>query len=102
MIEKGRHSRPRIKESEWYCFICKNEVEDEIHFVTKCPLYSDERTKLYNTCQNNPSRGIDFEHIPTAEQIFIFILNNKNPAVMKSFAHCVYNCFKIREIAVSA
>ena len=102
MIEKGRHTRPRIEKSERYCFICKNEVEDEIHFVTKCPLYSDERIKLYNTCQNNPSRRIDFEHIPTVEQTFLFILNSKNPVVIKSFANFVYNCFNIRESAFSA
>ena len=47
MIEKGRHMRPRIECNERKCFICKNDVEDEIHFLTKCPLYDNERLYEY-------------------------------------------------------
>ena len=39
MIEKGRHFRPKIERNERFCFFL-DEIENEIHFVTKCPLYN--------------------------------------------------------------
>ena len=46
LIETGRYSRPKIERDDRKCFICKDEIEDELHFVTKCPLYSEERKHL--------------------------------------------------------
>ena len=48
MIEKGRYMRPRIERSEWKCFLCVNEIENEIHVITQCPLYAQERKTLYD------------------------------------------------------
>lgn len=101
MIEKGRHSRPRIEKDKRFCFHCKHDIENELHFVTKCPLYDEERTKLYSSCQNNARQGMNFNLIPTNEQKFIFILTSKNVAIIKSFANFIYNSSKLREIAQS-
>ena len=30
------------------CNMCSNEVEDEYHFVSKCPLYDDIRIQFLN------------------------------------------------------
>ena len=46
MIEKGRHMRPRIERSVRKCFLCVNEIENEIHFITQCPLFAQERKKI--------------------------------------------------------
>ena len=53
MIEKGRHLRPRIERNERKCFLYKDEIEDEKHFITKCPLYAQERTLLFQACCQN-------------------------------------------------
>ena len=53
LIEKGRHFRPKIERIERKCFICKDEVEDESHFITKCPLHSNNRTLLYKILKEN-------------------------------------------------
>ena len=53
LIETGRYSRPKIEREDRKCFICKDEIEDELHFVTKCPLYSEERKHLYKSLRNN-------------------------------------------------
>ena len=42
-IETGRHLRPKLPRQERECFICIDEIENELHFVVKCPLYSSER-----------------------------------------------------------
>ena len=99
MIEKGRHFRPRIEKDERYCFSCKNEIENEVHFVTKCPLYKDERLKLYSCCRNNAREGLNFDLIPTEEQKFVYILSNKNTAITRSFGNFVVKSFILREEA---
>ena len=51
-IEKGRH-RNILKEDR-YCNICtgKQIIEDEEHFLTKCNLYEDLKTKYQITSDN--------------------------------------------------
>ena len=39
MIEVGRHRRPVIAREERLCYMCKDKVEDEIHFLTECNIY---------------------------------------------------------------
>ncbi|KXJ12007.1 hypothetical protein AC249_AIPGENE11481 [Exaiptasia diaphana] len=50
-IEKGRYSGGYKKVEERKCFHCKDAVEDEKHFLIKCPLYSKIRDKFIK--QNN-------------------------------------------------
>ena len=93
----GRHFRPKIERNERFCFFCKDEIENEIHFVTKCPLYNAERIKLYNSCRNNTREGMNFDLIPTDEQKFIFILSSKDIVITKNLAKFLINAFKLRE-----
>ena len=49
-IERGRRAKPKsIPAEERWCRHCKALVEDEIHFVTVCPLYESYRIELYKT-----------------------------------------------------
>jgi hypothetical protein len=41
MIEKGRHEG--LHKSTRFCPFCLDKVEDEIHFMLKCPIYSNFR-----------------------------------------------------------
>ena len=44
-IEKGHHLG--IPQHERHCTLCNNgQVEDEIHFTLKCPMYDDLRYPL--------------------------------------------------------
>lgn len=47
MIEEGRRLRPRIERSLRTCPACPNSVEDECHFLTTCPIYKDNREKIF-------------------------------------------------------
>ena len=98
MIEKGRHMRPRIERNERKCFNCKTEVEDECHFVTKCPLYATFRECLYITCKRNSKNFASL----TDEQKFIFILSNEDIEISRALAKFLFRSFKIRESAYSA
>ena len=99
MIESGRHCRPKIDKNERFCFFCKNKIENEVHFVTECPLYNEERDKLYVSCRTNARDGINFDLIPSHEQIFTFILRNNDANITNSLAKFVYNSFLLRDKA---
>ena len=46
-IETGRHAKPKIAKEKRKCKYCNlDNVEDEEHFLLKCPLYSKERLSL--------------------------------------------------------
>ena len=45
--------RPRLDRNERKCFNCKSKIEDECHFITECPIYTQERELLYNCCKQD-------------------------------------------------
>ena len=71
MVEKGRYMRPRIERHERKCFICKDDIEDEIHLLIKCPLYNEERTALFQSCRENTT---NFDQLLTDKQKFILAI----------------------------
>lgn len=42
-VETGIWQRPKLERHERVCRVCNDVVEDEIHFVMTCPLYSSLR-----------------------------------------------------------
>ena len=45
-IETGRFRN--IPSESRMCHFCINEIEDELHFVCVCPVYSNHRKILFN------------------------------------------------------
>lgn len=43
LIERGRYTRPFTQRIDRLCKYCKTDVEDETHFLLKCPRYREER-----------------------------------------------------------
>ena len=86
--------RPKIERENRKCFICLDEIENEIHFLTNCRIYEDERDTLYKSCRENCNQ---FEFLQTNQQIFIFILSNENTSIIKALARFVDNAFKLRD-----
>lgn len=85
-VETGRWERPPIAYENRKCHICHVEIEDEFHFLFKCPLYNDDRTKLVPRYYRvNPSM---FK--------LIELMNSQNTRLINRIAKFVYNSFKIR------
>ena len=78
-IEKGRQRKPPLPRLERKCPFCLDVIEDESHFVLKCPLYDQERRSLLQSVITNSG---NFENIPSDTQKFIFILSNEYPVII--------------------
>ena len=94
LIEKGMHMRPRLDRSDRKCFICKDKVENERHFIVECPAYEKERKELFDCCYE---KCPTFEYIHTEEQKFIFIMTNEDIFINKKLGKYIFECFKIRQ-----
>ena len=73
-IETGRYSKPRTPHNERFC---KDQVEDESHFLLKCPKYNIPRQKY----------GIDNEN---DEDSLSFIINLLNPSSRNLKTICLF------------
>ncbi len=55
-IETGRYARPKTPEIEWKCLYCSaQDIENELHFLTQCPLYLIERNELFDVIKYIPN-----------------------------------------------
>ena len=92
-IETGRHVKPKICKEERICN-CKNcaleEVEDESHFLLKCPLYCQQRTILMRTI-------LSYNTSESQEELFVILMKSKETAVIKALGKYIYTAFKMRE-----
>ena len=77
--------------------MCKNDVEDEIHFLIKWSLYANDRQNLFQLCREN---SVNFDFLETNEQKFVFIMSNESLAIIKKLASFICNAFKIRDKAL--
>ena len=93
LIEKGRYMRPKLERHERKCFNCESEIEDEQHFVVKCPFYTEERQKLFDCCKNE-SRNFDSL---TDDEKFIFILTNESLTITTTLAKFVFLFLNLRQ-----
>ena len=90
MIEKGRHLK--IERNERKCPFCKDDIEDEKHFLINCPLYSKERKTIEKVYINNCARYANFD----PEQKFIFLITNKNIDIIKTIGKFIYDSLNFR------
>ena len=93
MIEKGRHARPKVERSDRKCPFCKTEVEDECHFITKCPLYMKNRNELYSVIRKI---CLHFDNLSDTQKL-IYIMRNENPSIIISLSKFVSESMKIRK-----
>jgi hypothetical protein len=91
-IERGRKARPiPVPANERFCRYCKDQVEDEIHVVTKCPLYKELRAELYDRCYLTANSGLTDKL-----DVFKFLLSSNNREINKCVGQFLDKCFKKR------
>ena len=98
-IETGRYVRPYNKPKERICSICKNDVEDEIHFSTLCPAYQEKRSTLFEYL--NKEYRISVNRM-APDDVFLLLINppSKNKPVQKLIAKYVFDCYEKRRSLV--
>ena len=92
-IEKLRHTTPKTPKEERYCPFCPTTVEDEVHFLLHCPIYSLPRNDMLNKhIQKSP-----LFHEKSSKQKFIELMSPENAHLV---AKLVHNLFEIRSFPV--
>ena len=89
LIEKGRHQN--IISSKRTCPFCPGHVENEFHFLIKCPTYTNLRLKLLHDTE---TLCIGFFYPPDEEFLFWFLMNN--PIISDSIAKFVHLSMELR------
>ena len=94
-IEVGRHSRPYIPRHQRFCLYCDTgEIDDEIHFLLKCPFHSAGRFSLLQEIVHY----LPLQSEPDHRDMFINIMTSKNQMILNALGKFVYEEFKRREI----
>ena len=75
-----------------FCFACKNQIEDETHFILACPLYSPGRRVLEDACREICIRYDDLSE----EQKFVFIMTNENEKIIKILSKFIFEYLNLR------
>ena len=91
-IETGRYQH--LDKTLRFCPFCKDQVEDEIHFVISCPTFTTLREPLFLYIQEAVE---NFQYL-TNEQKFISILTNPTEAV----GRFVRTIMEIRDFLINA
>ena len=92
MIEKGRRHRPQLARHERLCEEC-GVLGDEIHFLTVCLKFNNQRRILYQIVNNAVP---NFENIDSLAK-FIFLLSQEDVVITKALAKYTFECSKIIE-----
>ena len=93
-IETGRYTKPqKTPVDDRICLYCSSQsIEDELHFILECDLYTSERSKLLQICYDNIPGFIDV----TKEDKFINIMSTNETAMVKQLGKYLHDCFKKR------
>lgn len=92
-IESARYSHNRTERAQRICDYCNlQQTENEIHFITECPLYLTLREDLYKTvdcyCKN-------FKDLNNFDK-FLWLMITEDHELLEKFGNYIYNCFKLR------
>ena len=83
-IETGRYEGLELKNR--ICPVCKNDIEDEVHVILHCPVYSDLRKTLFDKAAQI---NTNFLNMGTIDK-FIFLFTNAEMIKL-----CAKTCFQI-------
>ena len=81
------------------CWCCALGVEDELHFLLKCPSYSIERERMFMNCALQLIiKPIEYNNTAALqERLFVELMQSTNPIIINSVATYIWNAFEIRE-----
>ena len=88
MIEKGRHQSQHLFDRT--CPFCPNKIENEQHFILKCPTYSHLRERLLDDIRNTTNSPLP------EDDYSLFVLLLGVPEVSADIAKFIKNSMELR------
>lgn len=101
-IETGRYendgNHKGVPANQRKCLVCEsvNCIEDEIHFLLKCPKYDNVRSKMFSSIRSIPKCNIDLNNLDLPV-LFSDIMSSRDKDVIHSVANFLWDSFRIRE-----
>ena len=89
MIEKGRYENMQLCDRS--CPFCPDQIEDEFHFLVKCPIYTELRLKMLDDIKNI----IHGFYYPSDEN-FLFWFLLKNPLIANNTGNFIRLSMELR------
>ena len=86
-IETGRHKKQPLQER--VCPRCPNTVETEEHFLVNCPLYKDQRQKLF--LEINSKIQVDLLELSSLERLYLLLNITKISRLVANFIQSCYH-----------
>ena len=93
-VEMGRYRKPYLIYEQRICPVCNAGIENEKHFLIRCPLYDKYRKELANNIEKNTGINIDSMN---ADYRFLFLINPKSVFLQKTVSAYIHKCMLIRE-----
>ena len=92
-IEVGRYKN--IVKEERYCKYCSNNchIEDEIHFLLKCPIYNSLRSPFITSLK---SKFVNLDSL-SDENVFTWLLSSEDKFTSCLLAKFIHEAFTLRE-----
>lgn len=90
MIEKGRYED--LDKTARLCPFCKNQVEDEKHFLLKCPIYRFRQSRLSFALEKN----LSFRFYTTDEKFHYLMTENH-----REVALFIFKAFELRSFLIT-
>ena len=91
-IEKGRYKN--IKSDKRICKNCQTlEIEDEFHFLIRCPKYLTEREFLFTYISKY---CLNF-NLLSDQNKFVWLMTTEDINIIQKLANYIHSCFEIRK-----
>jgi hypothetical protein len=81
-----------MKENKTCLYCNNNDVEDEMHFLLKCPLYSIERKVFMDFIYNDNNQVASLQ----TKDKFYWLLNNENINIINKLSEFILKNFEKR------
>ena len=91
MIKKGRHQNMELHDRS--CPFCPGNIENELHFLVKCPTYASLRESLFNQI-NDTTTGFYHPH----DDNFLFWFLQNNPTIANLTARFIILAMELRAL----
>ena len=95
MIEVGRHKNIPLEER--LCPFCKQEVEDECHFLLVCHIYNDLRKKLLDYIS---FKSPLFHNLSIHDQV-LWLMSSHDNDVILSVGEFIYKGMQHRQTSLA-